>query len=78
MFKWLAACCRIGAVADLMTSVGHGGSISDPVLTAVVTIFESLPFGLAVEAGKRLLIENEWALLCILCIQPMKLFKQQT
>ena len=76
--KWLAACCPIGAVADSMIGVGHGGSISDPVATAVATILESLPFGTAVEVDKGFLIENECAMLGVMCVRPMKLLKHQT
>ena len=76
--KWVVACCLIGAVANPMVGVGHGGSVSDAVATVVATILESLPFGSAVEVDKRFLIENECALLGIICIQPMKPLKQQT
>ena len=41
---WLAACCPIGAVANLMIGIGHGGSISDLVATAVAAIFGELAF----------------------------------
>ena len=57
-----------------MIGVGHGGSISDPVATAVATILESLPFGSAVEVDKGFLIENECALLGIIYIRQNKLF----
>ena len=76
--KWLAACDPIGAVADPMIGAGHGGSISDPVATAVSTILESVPFGMAVEVDKGFLIENECALLGIVCIRPMKFLNGQT
>ena len=76
--KWLAACDTIGAVADPMIGVGHGGSISDPVATAVATILESVPFGMAVEVDKGFLIENQCARLGIICIRPMKFLNHQT
>ena len=76
--KWLAGCCPIGAVPDPMVGDGHGGSISDPVATAVSTILDELPFGTAVEVDKGFPIENECALQGIKCVRPMKLLKHQS
>ena len=70
--KWLASCDTIGCVADSMIGVGHGGSISNPVATAVSTILDSVPFGMAVEVDKGFLIDNQCALLGIDCIRPIK------
>ena len=75
--KWLAACDTIGATWEAALGAGHGGSISDPVATAVSTILENIPFGMAVEVDKGFLIENACALLGIVSIRPMKLLEGQ-
>ena len=75
--KWLAGCDPIGAVADDMIGAGHGGSISDPVATAVYKTLKCVPFGMAVKVDKDFLIENECALLGISCVRPMKLLDGQ-
>ena len=75
--KWLAGCCPIGSVSEDMIGAGHGGSISDPVATAVSRTLKCVPFGMAVEVDKGFLIENECALLGINCVRPMKLLDGQ-
>jgi hypothetical protein len=76
--KWLAACDPIGYMAGDIIGAGHGGSISDPVATAVSDVLKCVPFGMAVEVDKGFLIENECALLGINCVRPMKLVDKQT
>ena len=76
--KWLAGCCPIGCMADTMIGTGHGGSISDPIATAVSAILKCIPFGMAVEVDKGFLIENECALLGISCVRPMNMIDGQT
>ena len=44
--KWLAGCCPIGSVSEDMIGAGHGGSISDPVATAVSRTLKCFPFGM--------------------------------
>ena len=51
-----------------MIDTGHDRSIRDPVATAMNTILDSLPCGLAVEVDTGFLIENECALLSIISI----------
>ena len=75
--KWLAVCCPIGSMADGMISTGHGELISNPIATTVLTILKSLPFGMAVEIDKDVLIENMRAMLGIVCIRPMKMINKQ-
>ena len=60
-----------------MICAGHGGSISDPVATAVSKTLKCVPFGMAVEVDKGFLIENECALLGINSVRPMKLLDGQ-
>ena len=60
-------------MADSMSGDVHGGSISNPIVTAVLAILKIVPFGLAVEVDKRILINNECAFLHIGCVRPMKL-----
>ena len=73
--KWLAGCCPIGSVSEDMIGVGHGGSISNPVATAVSKTLKCVPFGMAVEMDKGFPIENKRVLLRINCVRPMKLLK---
>ena len=75
--KWLAACDPIGVVADPMTGLGHGGSISDPVATAVSEMLKVVLFGMAVEVDKGFLIENECAMLGVGCVRPLKMMDHQ-
>ena len=75
--KWLAGCCPIGSMWNESIGIGHGGSISDPIATAVSQILDAIPFGMAVEVDKGFLIENECALLGIVSIRPMKMLDRQ-
>ena len=50
--KWLDTCNPIGYMAGDMICAGHGGSISDPVATAVSVVLKCVPFGMAVEVNK--------------------------
>ena len=59
-------------------SDGYPGSISDPVATAVSKILEQVPCGCAVEVDKGFLVENDCAVLGVLCIRPMKMLDKQT
>ncbi|KAL7552028.1 hypothetical protein ACHAWF_017126 [Thalassiosira exigua] len=76
--KWLAGCCPIGSFHKDSIGDAHGGSISDPFATRVSKILESIPFGMAVEVDKGFMIENDCALLGIICIRPMKKLEKQT
>ena len=75
--KWLVGSDPIGTVWDESISDGYPGSISDPVATAVTKILEQVPYGFAVEVDKGFLIENDCALLGVLCIRPMKMLDKQ-
>lgn len=66
--KWLAGCDPIGYMWADSIGIGHGGSISDPVATAVSRILECIPFGMAVKVDKGFLIKNDCALLGIICV----------
>ena len=50
---------------------GHGGSIPAPAATAMSSILEAIPFGLAVEFDKGVLVENLCALLGIISLRTM-------
>lgn len=76
--KWLVGCDPIGTVWNESISDGYPGSISDPIATAVSEILDQIPFACAVEVDKGFLIENECALLGIICIRPMKMLDKQT
>jgi len=76
--KWLVGCDPIGTVWNESISAGYPGSVSDIVCTAVTNILDQIPFGCAVEVDKGFLIENDCALLGIICIRPMKLLNGQT
>lgn len=56
--KWLARCDTIGATWDNALGTGAGGSISNPMATAVSTILEHIPFGMCIEFAKGFLIKN--------------------
>ena len=71
--KWLVGCDPIGTVWNESISAGYPGSVSDIVCTAVTNILDQIPYGCAVEVDKGFLIENDCALLGIICIRPMKL-----
>ena len=61
-----------------MIGTSHGGSISNPIATAVSTVLDIVPHGMSVEVDKGFLIENECALLGIGCVRPMKMIDHQT
>lgn len=76
--KWLVGCDAIGTVWNDSITDGYPGSISDPVQTAVTSILDQVPYGCAVEVDKGFLIDNDCALLGIVCIRPMKMLEKQT
>ena len=76
--KWLVGCDAIGTTWDESISEAYPGAISDGVATAVTAILEQVPYGSAVEVDKGFLIENECALLGVICIRPMKMLEKQT
>ena len=76
--KGLAGCDPIGIVWDESISALYPGSISDVVFTSVSKVLDQIPFGCAVEVDKGFLIENDCALIGVVCIRPMKLMKGQT
>ena len=77
-FKWLAACDPIGAIADQMVGTDHGGSISDPIATAISGVLDIVLHGMSVAVDKGFLIKNECAVRGIGCVRPMKLMDNQT
>jgi hypothetical protein len=76
--KWLVGCDTIGTTWNDSITDGYPGAISDVAQTAVTAILEQIPFGCAVEVDKGFLIENECAMLGVICIRPMKMLDKQT
>jgi len=67
--KGLAGCDPIGIVWDESISALYPGSISDVVFTSVSKVLDQIPFGCAVEVDKGFLIENDCALIGVVCIR---------
>ena len=75
--KWLVGCDPIGTVWNESITDANGGAISDPIQTTVTRILEDIPCGCAVEVDKGFMIDNDCALLGILCVRPQKFIKHQ-
>ncbi|EJK68248.1 hypothetical protein THAOC_10592 [Thalassiosira oceanica] len=75
--KWLVGCDAIGTVWNESITDANGGAISDPIQTTVTRILEDIPFGCAVEVDKGFMIDNDCALLGIMCMRPQKFIKHQ-
>jgi hypothetical protein len=51
----MIACDSIDCMVGTMIGTGHGGLISNPVLTVVLVILKYVPFDMAVEIDKLFL-----------------------
>ena len=71
-------CDPIGIVWDESTSAECLSSLSDAVGTLMNKILDHIPFGCTVEVGKAFLIDNNCALIGIICIHSIKLMSRQT
>jgi hypothetical protein len=75
--KFLIGCDGIGTTWDEAISDGFGGSISDPVVTRITRILETIPFGSLGEVDKAFLCENDAINQGVGLVRPMKMLDNQ-